>query len=149
MEGYNLICLHCGNSNRKQLSEDPLHCDKCGSNNVMHIPKTEFDTDLVIGLPIKLREFDIIREFSEDPKFVQAMIDLHDNDIIEYTTKINMIEQQIQERKNANKPHCPNCNSTNIKKISSSAKVAGALAFGLFSKTAKSQFKCNDCGYKW
>ena len=24
-----------------------------------------------------------------------------------------------------------------------------AVAFGLFSKTAKSQFRCGNCGYKW
>lgn len=48
-----------------------------------------------------------------------------------------------------NKPKCITCGSTNIKKISTSAKVAGAVAFGLFSKTAKSQFKCENCGCKW
>lgn len=48
-----------------------------------------------------------------------------------------------------NKPKCITCGSTNIKKISTTAKVAGAVAFGLFSKTAKSQFKCENCGCKW
>lgn len=52
-------------------------------------------------------------------------------------------------REALNKPKCPTCNSTNIKKISGTAKVAGAVAFGLFSKTARSQFKCGNCGYKW
>lgn len=46
-------------------------------------------------------------------------------------------------------PKCPTCSSTNIQKVSGTAKVAGALAFGLFSKTARSQFKCLNCGYKW
>lgn len=48
-----------------------------------------------------------------------------------------------------NKPKCPTCGSEKIKKISTTAKVAGAAMFGLFSKTAKSQFKCEICGYKW
>lgn len=48
-----------------------------------------------------------------------------------------------------NKPHCPTCNSTRVKRISGTAKVAGAVAFGLLSKTARSQFKCENCGYKW
>ena len=52
-------------------------------------------------------------------------------------------------REALNKPKCPTCNSTNIKKISGTAKVAGAVTFGLFSKTARSQFKCKNCGYKW
>lgn len=48
-----------------------------------------------------------------------------------------------------NKPKCPTCGSEKIKKISTTAKVAGAAMFGLLSKTAKSQFKCERCGYKW
>lgn len=50
---------------------------------------------------------------------------------------------------NTSKPKCPTCGSTNIKKISTASKVAGAAMFGLFSKTARSQFCCNSCGYKW
>lgn len=53
------------------------------------------------------------------------------------------------EREKLNVPKCPTCGSTNIKKISTSAKAVGAIAFGLLSKTARSQFKCNNCGYKW
>lgn len=46
-------------------------------------------------------------------------------------------------------PKCPTCSSTNIQKISDLSKATHALAFGLFSKTARSQFCCKDCGYKW
>lgn len=28
-------------------------------------------------------------------------------------------------------------------------KLTGGLMFGLFSKDAKSTFKCKSCGYKW
>lgn len=59
----------------------------------------------------------------------------------------------LQEESNIiisnNQPKCPTCGSTNIQNISTVSKVAGAAMFGLFSKTAKSQFKCNNCGYKW
>ena len=56
---------------------------------------------------------------------------------------------QAVAREALNKPKCPTCSSTNIKKISALSKVAGASMFGLFSKTARSQFQCNNCGYKW
>lgn len=46
-------------------------------------------------------------------------------------------------------PKCPTCGSSDIKKISTTAKVIGAGLFGLLSKTAKSQFECKNCGYKW
>lgn len=58
-----------------------------------------------------------------------------------------LLEERMQN--NPNSPRCPTCKSTNIGKISTTSKVAGAAMFGLFSKTAKSQFKCNNCGYKW
>lgn len=62
--------------------------------------------------------------------------------------KIEAIRQQ-QECDKQNLPKCPTCSSTNIEKISSLDKAAGAVMFGLFSKTARSQFKCKNCGYKW
>ncbi len=42
-------------------------------------------------------------------------------------------------------PKCPTCGSSDIKKISTTAKVVGAGLFGLLSKTARSQFECKNC----
>lgn len=58
--------------------------------------------------------------------------------------RVNAIAREWQ-----NKPKCPTCSSTNIKKISTTSKLAGAVTLGLFSKTARSQFQCKNCGYKW
>lgn len=66
--------------------------------------------------------------------------------------RVNKVLENMQNgvyQKEKNTPKCPTCNSTNITKISTTSKVVGAVAFGLFSKTARSQFKCNNCGYKW
>lgn len=46
-------------------------------------------------------------------------------------------------------PHCPICGSPDIEKITLAQKAFGGIMFGLFSKTAKSQFKCNNCGAKF
>lgn len=46
-------------------------------------------------------------------------------------------------------PHCPICGSPDIEKITLGQKAFGGFMFGLFSKTAKSQFKCNNCGAKF
>ena len=69
----------------------------------------------------------------------------------EQDIKKDQIERlQNKERiKINNMPKCPTCGSTNIKKISASSKVFGAAMFGLFSKTARSQFECQNCHYKW
>ena len=80
---------------------------------------------------------------------------------VDYETYLTMMKnKEIQSYKalykevsrttqSANLPKCPTCGSTNIEKISSFDKAAGAVMFGLFSKTARSQFKCKNCGYKW
>ena len=48
-----------------------------------------------------------------------------------------------------NKPHCPTCNSTSIKKISDIRRGVHGAMWGLLSNTARSQFECKNCGYKW
>lgn len=59
-------------------------------------------------------------------------------------------EKQVKYKQNSiNIPKCPTCGSINIRKISTTHKVVGAIGFGLLSKTAKSQFECKNCGYKW
>ena len=58
-------------------------------------------------------------------------------------------QHESSKPKEDNTLRCPTCNSTKVKKISATSKVVGASMFGLFSKTARSQFKCEQCGYKW
>lgn len=70
----------------------------------------------------------------------------------DYTKEMQDLEEAIySEKTNPSKPqqHCPVCNSTNIQKISVASKAVGAGLFGIFSKTARSQFECKDCGYKF
>ncbi|MGM9608344.1 MAG: hypothetical protein ACI3XJ_12650 [Oscillospiraceae bacterium] len=46
-------------------------------------------------------------------------------------------------------PKCPTCGSTNIESINLSTRAAATVLFGVVSKTARSQFHCKSCGYKW
>lgn len=46
-------------------------------------------------------------------------------------------------------PKCPTCGSPNVHDISNIDRGVHALIWGLFSKTARSQFECDNCGYKW
>ena len=64
-------------------------------------------------------------------------------------TPQQIAQANAQAQELLNKPKCPTCGSTRVKKISTTSKVAGVAMFGLFSKTARSQFKCEQCGYKW
>lgn len=101
---------------------------------------------------------------SEDRDFLKEMNNLRNNDIVTYKAKVaefkaiykqnhpdeEEAESRLMVKKQPfNLPKCPTCNSTNIKKISAVSKAGGMFMFGIFSKTAKSQFQCEDCGYKW
>ena len=46
-------------------------------------------------------------------------------------------------------PRCPTCGSTDIRKLSAGERGVSLGLFGLASKTARSQFVCDHCGYKW
>lgn len=69
--------------------------------------------------------------------------------MLEKHTTIDNRNSSPKPTLNANVPKCPTCGSINIQKISASAKLGGAMMFGIFSKTAKSQWKCRNCGSKW
>ena len=61
----------------------------------------------------------------------------------------NLGKQKREEQENANKPKCPTCGSTNIKKIGGVERGASIWAFGIFSKKINKTFKCGNCGYTW
>ncbi|MBD5496762.1 MAG: hypothetical protein HDR11_03210 [Lachnospiraceae bacterium] len=56
--------------------------------------------------------------------------------------RLNRIAQQ-------NKPKCPTCQSTNLKKISTTSKVVNTAVFGIFGTKRHKTFHCNNCGYEW
>ncbi len=79
----------------------------------------------------------------------EKMCNLCEEKLVSEAVYSNRMSAARQKAKESNIPKCPTCSSTNIEKISSFNKAAGAVMFGLFSKTARSQFKCRNCGYKW
>lgn len=52
-------------------------------------------------------------------------------------------------REALNKPKCPTCQSTNLKKISTTSKVVNTAMFGIFGTKRHRTFHCNNCGYEW
>lgn len=71
------------------------------------------------------------------------------NDTIENIKMYNSKSAPLSNDYHRNIPRCPTCSSTNIQKISTADRAAHGLAFGLFSKTARSQWECKNCGNKW
>lgn len=147
-----IICPECG----KEISDKSDKCIHCGypisktKTNIVIVNNKEYDfTNILLG----------INSESQTPaSFVRMISDMCSIPIYEakeiyFKIKDNktLLEPITCEPKiqSLNQPHCPTCGSTNIEKISATSKAVGAVAFGLFSKTAKSQYKCKNCGYKW
>lgn len=93
-----------------------------------------------------------IKRISNDSGFVQAMSKLHDEDPIEYQLKMSQFKANLKQQEKSkkveedNQVHCPYCNSTNIKKITTGSKVTHTALFGIFSMSRNSkQWHCNDC----
>lgn len=99
-------------------------------------------------------DFDLIDNVSDsDRQFLEAMIELKKNDPIEYQLKISQFkanlkqQEQVQDsRVEENTIHCPYCNSTNVKKITTTSKAVHTAIFGIFGMGRNSkQWHCNDC----
>ncbi len=76
------------------------------------------------GFPINTnltnKEFDIIAKVSNlDRHFLEAMIKLKEDNIIEFQSRMSQFKTQLEQQEsskaqNENTPRCPNCGSTNI-----------------------------------
>ena len=149
--GYLRICPKCGLNNN--LDYEDFYCSYCHH--------TLQQTDMTI------EEFDKIKfQMTSDElnnylisKYVKDSVDLtlylqrradFEKNIADIERERQKYNNQVQQKANAQcKPTCPTCGSTNIEKIHTASKILGAVSLGLLSKTAKSQFVCHNCGYKW
>ncbi len=165
-------CIECGN----EVSEFAEMCPKCGCplsiilkskdnhhaiikiNDNKEYDLTDFnkkvDEETLQSVPkvarLLMHEYEIQ---GIDAKLIADVIAFNNNqiptDYNEALERMRASNRVRRERIEASKPKCPTCGSTNISKISATSKALGAIGFGLLSKTAKSQFKCKNCGYKW
>ena len=44
---------------------------------------------------------------------------------------------------------CPTCKSKNVMPVTQTRREFSALLFGIANPTARAQFECKNCGYKW
>lgn len=88
----------------------------------------------------------LLEETSQNPLFDKEKCEKRIKRNLSSSNSFDLVQRQKESK---TQPKCPTCGSTNIKKISTASKIVGASLLGLLSKTANSQFKCNNCGYKW
>lgn len=102
---------------------------------------------------ISAEDYLAIVKISGDKNFIQAMIELKQDDIIEFQSKMNQFKAQLQQQESSgredNVPKCPHCNSTNIKSISVLNRGVSIAMLGIFSKKINKSFECKNCGYTW
>ena len=65
----------------------------------------------------------------------------------EYRNRLNM--PSSYKAKESNKPKCPTCGSTNVKKISTGKKAIGFATVGIFSSNFGKTYECLHCKHKW
>ena len=65
------------------------------------------------------------------------------------TVEWRMKMEQKQKNNSSNIPHCPTCQSTNLRKISTTSKVVNTALFGIFGTKRHKTYHCNNCGYEW
>ena len=146
--GLTHYCEKCG---RICPTANPV-CDVCTSNMKELPEKYEYNW---LNDDVKQEIYNTLVKPS--PEFDQYLFD-HREEIRaknrqEFQEWLNYDPNSKKKKSKSNnssyQPHCPTCGSPNVTKISVTRKAVGAGLFGLFSKTARSQFQCSDCGYKW
>lgn len=142
MDAYFYSCPYCGYFN----DESSTICSCCNSNMIPIKSLYEYDY-------YKKKSFE---EYGDTSKWDSYILDeVKQNPLFnEEKAKLNSAEYNFGKPKSLNNygqkvPKCPTCGSTNISKISGINRAVHGYAFGLFSKTARSQFECKNCGYKW
>lgn len=107
--------------------------------------------------PLTHEEFNVIEDVSDsDRQFLEAMIKLKQDDIIEYQSRMLQFRSQLNQQKAAeeqkqesNIPKCPTCGSTNIKPITGTERATSIIGLGIFSKKINKTYKCLNCKCTW
>lgn len=136
-----------------------VKCEKCGeigltSNTINPIDKINNCGGRMTQVNLTEEEFDLLCNISSENSFLDAMIELKKNDIIEYNLKMSQFKSQAAQEQTAKiqsdtRPRCPHCKSLNISKIGAGERITSVAMLGVFSKKINKSFKCKKCGYTW
>lgn len=100
----------------------------------------------MVNINFPAQDLAIIEQISEDVSFIEAMMNLRNKNIVEYTAKLSQFKSQLGEQKNSsseNQVKCPKCGSTNIQMI----QRKWSLLTGFM--TNKVDRVCVNCKYKF
>ncbi|QUO21815.1 hypothetical protein KFE18_14825 [Clostridiaceae bacterium Marseille-Q4143] len=128
-----IYCENCKKYTAVTEYSDNMECPRCAAKLTHLLP---FTSDEAIAL------FHI----SEDPSFINTMVDLKEKDPIEFQLKLAQFKstQSAPTPSVQNKVTCPKCGSTNI-----SSGTRGFSMFTGFVGSGSPRNVCLKCGYKW
>lgn len=106
----------------------------------------------LVDSPLTFEEFELIDDVSDSNRqFLEAMIKLKQDDIIEYQLKLQQFKTQLQQEESIkrqqseqSKVRCPKCGCADI----GVANRGYSLVWG-FIGSGKSMNVCKNCGHKW
>lgn len=161
-----VICPHCGYVNLQfNASKFPI-CKCCGYEDPIIMSMDDMRVFVKnLNLPtadLNSNKLGTIASTSDSPsdealreKYVynnEHFSKKAYNDMLEYDRKECKRLQEYWDtagRSEQPKPKCPTCGSTNLRKVSVSAKAVSVGLFGIFSQKVKKTWHCNSCGYEW
>lgn len=112
--------------------DDTYICDECKSK--------------LNDVPISTEEYMTIAEISDTIGFLEAMIKLKEENIIEFQSRMSQFKTQLQQQKNNNtnntSKRCPSCGGTEFTPV----RRKWSLLTGFM--TNKVDLVCNKCGKK-
>ena len=135
-------CIDCGYSEKasKQITNE--YKTKYNRAYKIHLPpyKAMIENELSKNPLFDMNKHLLSCERQEERNKRVAYRETHPEEFIPY--KPNTEQTDL-------KPKCPTCGSVNICKISDVRRGVHWVMWGLLSNTARSQFECKNCGYKW
>ena len=136
MNEYVKMCPRC---RKEKDKEYPLVVGYYDCYKIPADEKCYFCGTQLIDSNIPEEDMRVMRQVAWDANFIEAMIALHDSDIIEYNLKMSqfrsqVVQQECVKKAEDNRPKCPTCGSHNISKIGTGERVGSVAMWGIFSK---------------
>lgn len=136
--------IHHNKTNKKIQYEDLVYISQHPKEYYEQLSLEKFNTKN------KWHELLVDIEVSKLSTFSQDTYNLYLTKQSERNEKILNNKQATQQPiQQTNIPRCPICQSINIVRISTLKRAAHGFTFGLFSKTARSEWECKNCGSKF
>ena len=148
-------CPECG----KEISDKAIQCIHCGypiqqtDNNICNVNGVEYDLSF-----LKDYAFNNDNISTQDRALAIKQIQKITN--LKYPEKLfceivankkipEIYSGPMVQKQSSSVLRCPNCKSTNVKRITTGSRIASIALVGIASDKIGKQYECKNCKYKW